>query len=43
MIKYQKIFFKKMKSLLPYFVEFFENGRMVLKEYVDDYAIRGPD
>lgn len=28
-----------MKSLLPYFIEIFENGTMVLKEYLNDCAV----
>ncbi len=32
-----------MKSLLPYFVEFFEDGTMIPKEYPDDWVVKGPD
>ncbi len=42
-IEYRETFLNEMKSLLPYFVEFFEDGIMVLKEYLDDYAVEGPD
>ena len=43
MIEYQETFLNEMKSLLPYFVEFLEDGTMVLKEYPDDCAVGGPD
>ena len=43
MIKYRETFLNEMKSLLPYFVEFFEDGTMVLKEYLDDCAVDRPD
>ncbi len=42
-IEYQETFLNKMKSLLPYFVEFLENGTMIPKEYPDDYEVGGPD
>ncbi len=42
-IEYQETFLNEMKSLLPYFVEFFEDGTMVIKEYPDDFALGGPD
>ena len=42
-IEYQKTFSNEMKSLLPYFVEFYKDGTMVPKEYPDDYAVEGPD
>ncbi len=32
-----------MKSLLPYFLEFFEDGTMIPKEYLDDCKVEGPD
>lgn len=32
-----------MKSLLPYFIEFYENNTIVSKEYLDDYIVRGPN
>ena len=41
--EYRKTIFNEMKSLLPYFVEFFEDGTMVPKEYPDDFAVGGPD
>ena len=42
-IEYRETFLNEMKSLLPYFVEFFEDGTMVPKEYPDDCAVEGPD
>ena len=42
-IEYRETFLNEMKSLLPYFVEFFEDGTMVPKEYPDDCAVGGPD
>ena len=32
-----------MKSLLPYFVEFSEDGSMISKKYPDNCAVGGPD
>lgn len=43
MIEYQEIFLNKMKSLLIYFMEFFEDSTMVPKEYLDDCAVGRPD
>ncbi len=42
-IEYRETFLNDMKSLLPYFVGFFEDGTMVPKEYPDDCAVRRPD
>ncbi len=42
-MEYRETFLNEMKSLLPYFVEFFEDGTMVSKEYPDDCAVGGPD
>ena len=41
MIEYQETFLNEMKSLLPYSVEFYEDGTIVPKEYPDDCAVRG--
>ena len=37
-MEYREIFVKKMKSLLPYFVEFEEDDKILLKEYPSDCA-----
>ena len=42
-IEYRETFLNEMKSLLPYLVEFFEDGTMVPKEYPDDCAVEGLD
>lgn len=42
-VESRKSFLDKMKSLLPYFVEFSENGLMVSKEYPNDCVVSGPD
>ncbi len=42
-IEYRETFLNEIKSLLPYFVEFFEDGTMVPKEYPDDCKVAGPD
>ena len=42
-IEYQETFLNEMKSLLLYFLEFFEDGKMVPKEYPDNYGVAGPD
>ena len=42
-IKCRETFLNKMKSLLSCFVEFFEDGIMVPKEYPDDCTVRGLD
>ena len=43
MIKYQEIFPNEVISLLPYFVEFFGDGIIVLKEYPDNFTVKGPN
>ncbi len=42
-IEYREIFLNEMKSLLPYFAEFFEDDTMVPKEYPDDFVGERPD
>ena len=42
-IKYRETFLNEMKSLLSYFVEFFEDGTIVPKEYPDDCAVGALD
>ena len=42
-IEYQETFFNKMKSFLLYFVEFYEDGIIVSKEFPDDYAVESPN
>ena len=42
-MEYRETFLNEMKSLLSYFVEFFEDGTMVSKEYPDDCEVEGPD
>ncbi len=42
-IEYRETFLNEMKSLLPYFVEFIEDGTIVPKEYSDDYAFSDND
>lgn len=39
MIKYQNFFLKKIKSLLPYFVEFKKNVKILSKKYSSDFAV----
>ncbi len=43
MLEYRKTFLSEMKSLLPYFVEFFDNGSILPKVYLDDYAVGRSD
>ena len=43
MVEYQETFLEEMKSLLPYFVEFEEDGKILPKEYPSDCAVGGPD
>lgn len=40
MEKYWEIFLKKINSLLPYFVEFKEDGTMVTKESSSDCTVK---
>ena len=42
-VEYRKIFLNKMKSLLPYFVGFSNDGFMLPKIYLDDYAVERLD
>ncbi len=42
-IEYRETFLTEMKSLLPYFVEFFEYGTILPKEYPDDCTVIGLD
>ena len=43
MVEYRETFLVEMKSLLPYLVEFREDGTMIPKEYPDDCAVGGPN
>ena len=38
-MEYQETFLKGMKSFLPYFIEFQDDGTILLKEYPEDCAI----
>ena len=42
-VEYRETFLSEMKSLLPYFVEFSDNGSILSKVYPDDCAVRGSD
>ena len=42
-IEYREIFLDEIKSLLPYFVEFPDDGSMLPKTYPEDCAVGGPD
>ena len=42
-IEYQETFLNKMKSLLPYFVEFYKDDTIVIKEYSNDCAVGKPN
>ena len=42
-MEYKKIFLDEMKSLLLYLVEFFDNGSIVSKKYLNDYVVEEPD
>lgn len=42
-VEYRETFLEEMKSLLPYFVQFEEDGKILPKEYASDCAIEGPD
>ena len=39
MVEYREIFLNKIKSLLSYFVEFSDDGSILLKVYLDDCAM----
>ena len=43
MVEYCQIFLEEMKSLLPYLIEFREDGTIISKEYPDDCAVGGPN
>lgn len=43
MVKYKKIFLEKLKLLLPYFVRFEKNDRILSKKYLCDNAVRDLD
>ena len=43
MVEYKETFLNKIKSLLAYFVEFSNDGSMLLKIYPDDCAVGGAD
>ena len=42
-MEYRKTFLEEMKLLLPYFVEFQDNGTILLKEYPKNCAVGGPN
>ena len=42
-MKYQETFLEEMKSLLPYFVEFQDDGIILPQEYPENYAVGGPN
>ena len=42
-VEYREIFLEEMKALLPYFVEFKEDGTILPKEYLDDCAVGDSD
>lgn len=39
----KKLFLEKMKSLLPYFIEFKKDGKILPKEYLSNCIVRGLD
>ena len=41
MVEYKKFFLEEMKVLLPYLVQFKENGIILPKKYPDNYAVKG--
>ena len=43
MVEYKETFLNKIKSLLSYFVEFFNDGSMLPKIYLEDCAVGGLD
>ena len=43
MVEYWKIFLKEIKSLLPYFIKFEEDSRILPKEYLGDCVVGGQD
>lgn len=42
-VEYRETFLNEMKSLLLYFVEFSDDGSMLLKTYPENCATGGPD
>lgn len=40
-VEYRRIFLEEMKALLPYIVEFEEDGTILSKEYPDDCTVGG--
>ena len=42
-VEYREKFLDEMKKLLPYLVEFSEDGSMISKEYPEDCAVGGPN
>ena len=42
-VEYREEFLDEMKKLLPYLVEFSEDGSMISKEYPEDCAVGGPN
>ena len=42
-VEYRETFLEEMRLLLPYFVEFFEDGSILGKDYPDDCAVGRPD
>lgn len=42
-IEYQETFFNEIKSLLLYFIKFYKDSIIVPKEYLNDYALKGPN
>lgn len=43
MIEYQEIFLNEIKSLLPYFVDFFKDGIIILNKYLNNYILGSSD
>ena len=43
MVEYRETFLNEMKSLLPYFVEFSDDGSMLPKTYPENCVVGGPD
>ncbi len=39
----EKFFLEEIKLLLPYFVEFEEDGKILPKKYPSNFAVGGPD
>lgn len=43
MVKYKKTGLNKIKSLLPYFVEFYNDRSILSKIYLENCTVGGPD